>query len=132
MYIILWLCVRYREKLAFWNNPRVLLASKGRFMFTAHCFRRTTRDCFYANTSKCYNLRGVSYDAKVTWVKIVDHYRRLQVSFQGNLFAIAKWRLRSNLTFQNGVHEQASLLRMYIYIYIENSFYFLHICCIIL
>lgn len=44
----------------------------------------------------------------------MDHYRRLQVSFQGNLFAIAKWRLRSNLTFQNGVHEQASLLRMYI------------------
>ncbi|XP_043593402.1 uncharacterized protein LOC122572485 [Bombus pyrosoma] len=30
----------------------------GRFMFTAHCFRRTTRDCFYVNTSKCYNLRG--------------------------------------------------------------------------
>ncbi|CAK9826162.1 hypothetical protein ANTRET_LOCUS4051 [Anthophora retusa] len=27
---------------------------KGRFMFTAHCFRRTTRDCFYANTSKCH------------------------------------------------------------------------------
>ncbi|KAG9435198.1 hypothetical protein HZU67_03183 [Apis mellifera carnica] len=61
---------------------RCTIMIKGRFMFTAHCFRRTTRDCFYANTSKCYNLRGVSYDAKVTWVKIVDHYRRLQVSFQ--------------------------------------------------
>ncbi|XP_043803232.1 uncharacterized protein LOC122720530 [Apis laboriosa] len=61
---------------------RCTIMIKGRFMFTAHCFRRTTRDCFYANTSKCYNLRGVSYDAKVTWVKIMDHYHRLQVSFQ--------------------------------------------------
>ncbi|XP_031771459.1 uncharacterized protein LOC116414098 [Apis florea] len=73
---------------------RCTIMIKGRFMFTAHCFRRTTRDCFYANTSKCYNLRGVSYDAKVTWVKIMDHYRRLQVSFQGKLIANAEWRLR--------------------------------------
>lgn len=43
----------------------------------------------------------------------MDHYRRLQVSFQGKLIANAEWRL---LIFYNGVHEQASLLRMYIYI----------------
>lgn len=41
------------EKLAVWNDPRVLLAAKGRFMFSAYCFRRASWDRLYVNTSKC-------------------------------------------------------------------------------